>query len=51
MKSAFPGATVGLLEGGRGDFIVKHNNRELWNKKQMQNTFPDQQVIVERLSP
>jgi len=35
-----------LIEGGRGDFIVAVDGRELWNKKQMDNQFPEHDVIL-----
>jgi predicted Rdx family selenoprotein len=47
---AVPGVEVELIAGGKGDFIVKSDGVELWNKKQMGNQFPDEQAIVKRLA-
>ncbi len=38
-----------LIEGGKGDFIVKVDGVELWNKKQMGNEFPEPEVILEKM--
>ena len=38
-----------LIGGGKGDFIVKADGTELWNKKQMGNEFPEPDVILERM--
>jgi hypothetical protein len=46
---AFPEAQVELKGGGRGDFIVTHDGKELWNKRQMGNEFPKDDAIVEAL--
>lgn len=35
-----------LIRGGGGDFIVIANDREIWNKKAMGNTFPEEDDIV-----
>lgn len=49
IAAAFPGAKVTLEGGGRGDFIVTADGRELWNKRQMGNEFPDDDAIVAAL--
>ena len=49
IKASYPGAEVELIGGGKGDFIVKADQRELWNKKQMGNEFPEEATILEKL--
>ena len=49
IKEAIPNAEVQLLKGGRGDFIVKADERELWNKKRMGDEFPEEEAIVSAL--
>ena len=49
IEQAIPGATVKLEGGGRGDFIVTADGRELWNKRQMGGAFPDEETLVEAL--
>ena len=46
IKNANPNAEVELIKGGRGDFIVKADGRELWNKKKMGNEFPEEDQIL-----
>ena len=38
-----------LQSGGRGDFIVTADGRELWNKRQMGDEFPEEDDIVQAL--
>lgn len=38
-----------LIGGGRGDFIVTADGRELWNKRQMGDEFPEEAAIVAKL--
>jgi predicted Rdx family selenoprotein len=49
IETAFPGTKVELRGGGRGDFIVTADGRELWNKRRMGDQFPDEDAIVEML--
>jgi hypothetical protein len=49
IEKAFPDTRVRLQPGGRGDFIVTADGRELWNKLQMRNRFPLDDEIVEAL--
>ena len=49
IEQTFPGAKVKLEGGGRGDFIVTADGRELWNKRQMGDEFPDEDAMVEAL--
>ena len=46
IKAAIPDAEVELIRGGKGDFIVKADGRELWNKRQMDDEFPVEEAIV-----
>ncbi|MDP6424766.1 MAG: hypothetical protein QGG14_08480 [Planctomycetota bacterium] len=43
-------AEVELIEGGRGDFVVKNDGAELWNKRAMGDEFPENDVILEKLA-
>jgi len=38
-----------LIEGGRGDFIVTADGVELWNKRQMEDEFPEPETILAKL--
>ena len=49
IEKAFPKSNVELIEGGKGDFIVKADGAELWNKKQMGDEFPEPEVILEKM--
>jgi hypothetical protein len=49
IKAVHPNVEVELLEGGKGDFIVKVDGRELWNKKQMGNQFPAEDQILAQI--
>jgi predicted Rdx family selenoprotein len=49
IEKTFPDARVTLEGGGRGDFIVTADGRELWNKRQMGDEFPNEDAIVEAL--
>ena len=48
-RRLFPKSNVELIGGGRGDFIVKADGAELWNKKQMGDEFPEPEVILEKM--
>ena len=37
------------VPGGKGDFIVKVDGREIWNKRKMGDQFPAEQQIIARL--
>lgn len=39
-----------LVGGGRGDFIVKADGVELWNKNKSGLGFPEPSQILERLA-
>ena len=49
IRGEFPEAEIDLVGGGRGDFIVTVDGRELWNKKKTQGDFPDEARFVARL--
>ena len=38
-----------LIEGGKGDFIVQVDGKEVWNKREMNDEFPEHSVILEKL--
>lgn len=46
IRAEVEGATVELVDGGRGDFIVTADGREVWNKKATGLGFPDEEDIV-----
>jgi len=46
IESSIPGATVELIEGGRGDFIVKRGDDVLWDKRNDQGRFPEDAEIL-----
>lgn len=49
LKKTFPDAETELVRGGRGDFIVTVDGRELWNKNASGRGFPEPEQIVEQL--
>ena len=49
IEKSFPDATVDLIDGGRGDFIVKRDGAELWNKRNDQGRFPEHAEILSQL--
>ena len=50
IEAVHPQATIDLKPGGRGDFIVIADDREVWNKRQMGDEFPAHDVVLERLT-
>jgi len=48
IRDTVPSAKVVLIPGGKGDFIVVANGRELWNKRQV-GRFPEHAEIVDEL--
>ena len=50
INRAHPDAKVELIDGGRGDFIVKADGVELWNKNASGRGFPEHSQILERLT-
>lgn len=49
IEQAFPEVQVELIRGGKGNFIVKVDGKELWNKRQMEDRFPEEAAIVRQL--
>ncbi|HLU38752.1 MAG TPA: Rdx family protein [Planctomycetota bacterium] len=49
IRKAFPDAEVELKPGGKGDFIVTVDGKELWNKRQMDDEFPDPSQVLAKL--
>ncbi|MFN3242257.1 MAG: Rdx family protein [Planctomycetota bacterium] len=52
IESAHPDATVEKIPGGKGDFVVKVDGRELWDKRAHAETrFPEHDEILSQLAP
>jgi len=49
IREAFPGATTELVPGGRGDFVVTVDGERVWDKRAMEDEFPDEERLVARL--
>lgn len=49
IEKSFPDADVQLLEGGRGDFLVKRDGAVLWDKRNDQGRFPEHAEIIDQL--
>lgn len=50
IKAAHPDASVQLIPGGGGDFIVIADGQELWNKREKNgDQFPEDSEIVAKL--
>ncbi|MGC6487290.1 MAG: Rdx family protein [Planctomycetota bacterium] len=50
IEAAHPGATVEKKPGGRGDFIVTADGREVWNKKRhAEQRFPEHDEVLAQL--
>ena len=48
IRSAFAGAQVDLVPGGKGDFTVTADGTQLWDKHET-GSFPDDDAIVQAL--
>lgn len=48
IRAVFPNATVELVPGGKGDFIVVADGKSLWNKREA-GRFPETGEIVPHL--
>jgi hypothetical protein len=46
IQKSIPGAKVDLIKGQKGAFIVTADGKELWNKREMGNEFPDEDKLV-----
>ncbi|HIG27834.1 MAG TPA: hypothetical protein EYQ50_08555 [Verrucomicrobiales bacterium] len=49
IHSEFPHAEVDLFPGGKGDFIVKADGNSIWDKRNIDNEFPEHGVILDKL--
>jgi len=49
IQKAIPGAKVDLIKGGKGAFIVIADGKELWNKRQMGDDFPEEDKLVSQM--
>ena len=49
IQAEFPNAEVDLFPGGKGDFIVKANGNSIWDKRNMDDGFPEHEVILDKL--
>jgi predicted Rdx family selenoprotein len=43
---AFPKAKIELQPGGRGDFIVTIDGKQVWNKRRHNDEFPETSDIL-----
>jgi len=51
IEGAHPNASVDKQPGGKGDFIVKAEGRELWNKRaHPEERFPEDEEILALLA-
>ncbi|MBI4816712.1 MAG: hypothetical protein HY791_10665 [Deltaproteobacteria bacterium] len=50
IQRAVPTVEVELVSGGKGDFIVTCDGVELWNKRAMDDEFPEEDALVARLT-
>jgi predicted Rdx family selenoprotein len=49
IEKAFPAATVELIKGQKGVFIVKLDGKQLWNKHEMDGEFPNEDKLVSEM--
>jgi predicted Rdx family selenoprotein len=49
IKAAHASVEVELVPGGKGEFIVTSDGKQIWNKKQMDDEFPEEPFILKRL--
>lgn len=49
IREKHPGAKIELVEGSGGDFIVDIDGRRVWNKREMNDAFPEERDILELL--
>jgi predicted Rdx family selenoprotein len=50
IQRSIPNVEVELVSGGKGDFIVTSDGVELWNKRAMDDEFPEEEALVARLT-
>jgi predicted Rdx family selenoprotein len=49
IEEEFPKAQVELIKGGKGNFIVIADGRQLWHKREMDNEFPRNDQVLAQL--
>lgn len=49
IQKAHPQAEIQLQPGGRGDFIVTVDGKQLWDKRRMDDEFPEDEQILAQL--
>lgn len=49
IESSVEGASVELVEGGKGDFLVDVDGRVIWDKRNDQGRFPEHEEILSQL--
>ncbi|MBK9385074.1 MAG: Rdx family protein [Planctomycetes bacterium] len=49
IQKAHPAAEIQLQPGGRGDFIVTVDGKKLWDKRAMDDEFPEHDQILSQL--
>ena len=49
IERALPGTPVDLIKGRGGNFIVKADGKVLWDKRAMDDQFPDDDDVVDDL--
>lgn len=49
IQKTFPEAKLTLIPGGRGDFLVKVDGAEIWNKRES-GRFPEHDEILGKLA-
>lgn len=51
IEAAHPGAKVANVRGGKGDFIVTVDGKEIWNKlSHPEHRFPEHDEILAKLA-
>ena len=46
IQQTIPGSKVDLIKGGKGAFVVTADGKELWNKREMGDEFPNEEKLV-----
>ncbi len=49
ITKSFPKAKVDIKPGGKGDFIVTVDGKQIWNKRQMNDEFPEPAQILGKM--
>ena len=50
IRTAHPDATLDVRPGGRGDFLVKHDGKTLWDKRNREQRFPEPAEVLAQLA-